>query len=82
MISFKKFNLMDRITATRPYDFISCRNVMIYFDTDTKNALIERFFDVTKDGGYLYVGHAESVAKTSRYTYQKPAIYRRMKKTL
>jgi chemotaxis protein methyltransferase CheR len=80
MISFKKFNLMDKITVSRPYDFISCRNVMIYFDTDTKNALIERFYDVLKDNGYLYIGHAESVAKTSRFTYQKPAVYRRIKK--
>jgi chemotaxis protein methyltransferase CheR len=80
MINFKKFNLMDNIQAPRPYDFISCRNVMIYFDMDTKNKLIERFYDVMKDGGYLFVGHAENVAKTSRYTYVKPAVYRRIKK--
>jgi chemotaxis protein methyltransferase CheR len=53
---------------------------MIYFDMDTKNQLIERFYDVMKDGGFLFVGHAENVAKTSRFTYVKPAIYRRIKK--
>ncbi|MDR0946550.1 MAG: protein-glutamate O-methyltransferase CheR [Ruminococcus sp.] len=82
MITFKKFNLMDSIPSGRPFDFISCRNVMIYFDTDTKNNLIERFYDVMKEGGYFYVGHAENVPKTSRFTYIKPAVYRRLAKKM
>lgn len=77
-ITFKQFNLMDKIPVQRPYDFISCRNVMIYFEQDTKNALVERFYDVTKEGGYLYIGHAESVGRNTKYTYIKPAIYRRI----
>lgn len=80
MIEFRQFNLMDNIPAGRKYDLISCRNVMIYFEMDTKNALVERFYDVTKEGGYLYVGHAESVGKGTRYTYIKPAVYRRISK--
>lgn len=76
-IVYKQFNLMDKIAYQRPYDLISCRNVMIYFEQETKNALIERFYDVTKEGGYLYIGHAESVGKNTRYTYVKPAIYRK-----
>lgn len=78
MVEFRQFNLMDKIVCTKPYDLISCRNVMIYFEMDTKNALIERFYDVTKEGGYLFVGHAESVGKNTRYTYVKPAIYRKL----
>ena len=77
MITFRQFNLMDNIAASKPYDLISCRNVMIYFEQATKNALIERFYDVTRDGGYLFIGHAESVGRDTRYTYIKPAIYRR-----
>lgn len=77
-IEFKQFNLMDKIALGQSYDLISCRNVMIYFEADTKNALIERFFDVTKEGGYLFVGHAESVGKTTRFTYIKPAVYRKV----
>ena len=77
-IVYKKFNLMDNIVYKKPFDLISCRNVMIYFDADTKNALIERFYDCTKNGGYLFIGHAENVSKTTRYKYIKPAIYRRM----
>ncbi|MGN0642306.1 MAG: CheR family methyltransferase [Huintestinicola sp.] len=76
-VVFKKFNLMDEIVYKKPFDLISCRNVMIYFDADTKNKLIERFYDVTKDGGYLFIGHAENVSKSTRYTYVKPAIYRK-----
>lgn len=77
-ITYKQFNLMDRIVAPRPYDFISCRNVMIYFEQETKNALIERFYDVTRENGYLYIGHAESVGKNTRYTYVKPAVYKKV----
>ena len=76
-IVFKKFNLMDPIVIKKPFDLISCRNVMIYFDAKTKNDLIERFYDVTKKGGYLFIGHAENVSRDTRYTYIKPAIYRR-----
>lgn len=77
-ITFRQFNLMNKITAQKPYDLISCRNVMIYFEQETKNALVERFYDVTKENGYLFIGHAESVGRNTRYTYIKPAIYRRM----
>lgn len=78
-VVFKKFNLMDPIVCKKPFDLISCRNVMIYFDAQTKNALIERFYDVTKKGGYLFIGHAENVSRDTRYSYIKPAIYRREK---
>ena len=78
MIEFRQFNLMDKIVCRKPYDLISCRNVMIYFEMDTKNALVERFYDVTKEGGYLFIGHAESVGKGTRYTYIKPAVYRKL----
>ena len=77
-VVFRQFNLMDPIVCSVPFDFISCRNVMIYFEQETKNALIERFYDVTKEGGYLFIGHAESVGKNTRYTYVKPAIYRKV----
>ena len=78
MREFSQLILMVMIPVGRKYDLISCRNVMIYFEMDTKNALVERFYDVTKEGGYLYVGHAESVGKGTRYTYIKPAVYRKI----
>ncbi len=78
---FKHFNLMDPMPEKykqRPFDLIFCRNVMIYFDQPTKNALVNRFYDVLKPGGYLFIGHAESVARSeTKFKYIKPAIYRR-----
>ncbi len=78
-VVYKVFNLMDEIPFRKqPFDLIFCRNVMIYFDMETKNKLIERFFDVLAPGGYLFIGHAESIQRdSSRFTYVKPAIYRK-----
>lgn len=80
-IIFKPFNLMDpmpKAFVARPFDLIFCRNVMIYFDQPTKNALVNRFYEVVKPGGYFYIGHAESVPRgETKFEYIKPAIYRR-----
>ena len=76
-VIYKQFNLMDKIVYKKPFDLISCRNVMIYFDADTKAELIERLYDATKPGGYFFIGHAENVQKSTRYQFIKPAIYRR-----
>lgn len=83
-VIFKTFNLMDPMPdkyKTKPFDLIFCRNVMIYFDQPTKEALVERFYDVVKPGGYFYIGHAESVNRSAtRFDYIQPAIYRRPEK--
>lgn len=77
-VIFRKGNLMDNFTFKKPFDLISCRNVMIYFDSATKDKLIDKFYNCTADGGYLFVGHSEVVNKKSTsYTYVKPAIYKR-----
>jgi chemotaxis protein methyltransferase CheR len=76
-VIYREFNLMNQIVCKSPYHLISCRNVMIYFDAPTKNDLVERFYDVAKPGGYLFVGHAESVSKNSRWGYIEPAIYKK-----
>ena len=78
-ILFRKFNLMEtRMPFKKKFHIIWCRNVMIYFDLKTKNALIERFYDITEPGGYLFIGHSESVARgDTRYRYIMPAIYRK-----
>lgn len=78
-VVYKVFNLMDEIPFRKqPFDLIFCRNVMIYFDMETKNKLINRLYDVLAPGGYLFIGHAESVQRDqSGFTYVKPAIYRK-----
>ncbi len=78
-VIFRTFNLMDPIRFRLKFDVIFCRNVMIYFDQDTKNQLVNRFYDATNPGGYLLIGHSESVDKTAtRYKYIQPALYRKM----
>ncbi|MCL2058931.1 MAG: protein-glutamate O-methyltransferase CheR [Oscillospiraceae bacterium] len=78
-IIFRRFNLMERnLPFKKKFHNIWCRNVMIYFDIKTKNELVERFYDATEPGGYLFVGHSESISRTeTRYKYVKPAIYRK-----
>lgn len=80
-VIFKTFNLMDPMPdkyKAKPFDLIFCRNVMIYFDQPTKQALVNRFYDVVKPGGYFFIGHAESVNRQdTQFDYIKPAIYRK-----
>ncbi|MDE7399794.1 MAG: protein-glutamate O-methyltransferase CheR [Oscillospiraceae bacterium] len=83
-VIFKTFNLMDQMPdkyKAKQFDLIFCRNVMIYFDQPTKEALVERFYDVVKPGGYFYIGHAESINRNAtRFNYIQPAIYRKPEK--
>lgn len=78
-VIFRTFNLMDPIKFRLNFDVIFCRNVMIYFDQPTKDALINRFYNATNPGGYLLIGHSESLNKeTTPYKYLKPATYRKI----
>ncbi|MCI8342676.1 MAG: protein-glutamate O-methyltransferase CheR [Firmicutes bacterium] len=77
-VIFRTFNLMDPIRFKIPFDVIFCRNVMIYFDQPTKDALVERFYNATNPGGYLLIGHSESINRgASKYQYLMPATYRK-----
>ena len=74
----RKVALITLCLKKAPFDLIFCRNVMIYFEMETKLALVKRFYDVLRPGGYLFIGHAESIPRDSTdYEYIKPAIYRR-----
>ena len=77
-IIFKKINLMEPFAFKRKFDVIFCRNVMIYFDRETKLDLVNRFYEVTEPGGYLFIGHSEFLEKDRiKYEYVKPAVYRK-----
>lgn len=78
MIHFARFNLKDSISFNEGFDIIFCRNVMIYFDKETQRVLINRFYDCLKDGGYLFVGHSESLTGLAhRFRYIEPSVYRK-----
>jgi len=76
-VVYRTFNLMDPINFKSRFHTIFCRNVMIYFDAQTKAALIERMYDALYPGGYLFVGHTESVSRPTRFEYVKPSVYRK-----
>jgi chemotaxis protein methyltransferase CheR len=61
MITFGRLNFMEDWPVRGPFDVIFCRNVMIYFDQPTKLKLVERFTDLLRIGGWLYIGHSESL---------------------
>lgn len=80
-VIFKVFNLMDEIVYKKPFDIIFCRNVMIYFDAETTTKLVKRFYDATAEGGYLFIGHSESIDKErTGYTYVRPSTYQKITK--
>ena len=65
LVSFKRLNLLDEQWPMRgKFDFIFCRNVMIYFDKKTQHAILEKIAERLKPGGLLFVGHSESFHNT------------------
>ena len=79
-ITYRKFNLMEnRFPFKKKFHVIFCRNVMIYFDNETRDALVNRFYEASEDGAYLFIGHSESLNNTgTRYQYLQPAVYRKI----
>lgn len=61
-IGFARLNLMDLSYGVGdPMDIIFCRNVLIYFDKATQIGVLKRLCDNLKSGGYLFIGHSETL---------------------
>ena len=60
MIQWQKFNLKDSMGAFGPFDIVFCRNVLIYFDTETKAKILGNIRGALKPGGYLVLGASET----------------------
>jgi chemotaxis protein methyltransferase CheR len=86
LVSFGQLNLLapEQWTVLGQFDVILCRNVMIYFNSDGKKKMVENFHRKLDDGGFLLLGHSESLmnistAFTLRHflhdmVYQKPEL--------
>ncbi len=78
-VIFRSFNLMNsNFPFKKKFHVIFCRNVMIYFDAQTKKDLTDRFYDSMEPGGFLFIGHSESLNREeTRFEYVTPAVYRK-----
>lgn len=78
LLTFKQLNLMHDWPMKGPFHLIFCRNVIIYFDKPTQRVLIDRYADILVDGGYLILGHSESLFNVSdRFKLIGNTIYRK-----
>jgi chemotaxis protein methyltransferase CheR len=78
IVTFYRLNLKDPYPFKGLFDFIFCRNVMIYFDKKTQEELVNKMAAFLSPGGYFCVGHSESLTGlTHKLSYVRPAIYRK-----
>ena len=79
LITFKQLNLMHAWPMKGPFDFIFCRNVVIYFSKETQKQLFQRYAGITVDKGHLFIGHSESLFKVNtQYSLIGNTIYQKI----
>lgn len=78
-VIFREFNLMNQTYPfKKKFHIIFCRNVMIYFEEETKNKLVKKLYDSLDKGGYLFIGHSEAINKEAvDFKYVCPSVYRK-----
>jgi len=78
-VRFRRLNFMENFTFAEELDIIFCRNVVIYFDRQTQEKLFSRFCRKLLPGGYLFIGHSESLAGMDLPLEPvAPTVYRRV----
>lgn len=77
-VRYMRQNLMDGKPGAEKFDIIFCRNVLIYFQTHERAAVVRNLANALKPGGYLFIGHSESLLGCDPgLTYIRPSIYRK-----
>ncbi len=77
-VNFRQLNLMEDFRFRERMDLIFCRNVVIYFEKPVQEALVKKLADSMIRGGYLFIGHSESLSgRDLPLVRYKPTIYRR-----
>ncbi len=79
LVLFRRLNFMSSSFPFQgKFHMLFCRNVMIYFDTETKNRLVEKFHRYMYPESYLFIGHSESLGRNNDlFRYIQPALYRK-----
>ncbi len=84
LVQFENLNFMNRpaMRKMRGFDFVFCRNVLIYFEDKARKEVVDHLFNALNPGGFIFLGHAESIGRiTTKFrlrrlgkalTYQKP----------
>jgi chemotaxis protein methyltransferase CheR len=87
LVSFSCLNLLDpyKTSLISNMDVIFCRNVIIYFDKEAKKKVIESFYEKLREGGYLLLGHSESLINISNAfalrTLKNDMVYQKLHRT-
>ncbi len=77
-VTYRRFNLLnERYPFKQQFDSVFCRNVMIYFDNDTRRSVVGKMLGVTRVGGYLFVGAAEAIPPGFNVTQVAASVYRK-----
>ena len=77
-VVFRRANLLEPVPRRQRFPAVFCRNVMIYFDQPSQEKVVTQLAECLEPGGYLFVGHAESLTRVAHsLDYVKPAIYRK-----
>jgi len=78
-VTFRLFNLMEPFPFHNPFDIIFCRNVMIYFNREIQEKLVNNFYSSLGDNGLLFIGHSESLIQVKHnFSYHEPTIYKKL----
>lgn len=79
-VLFRRFNLIEeQFPFRKKFHVIFCRNVMIYFNEQTKRALIQKFYESIALGGYLFIGQSETIDKGDyRFKSVMPSVYKKV----
>jgi chemotaxis protein methyltransferase CheR len=78
LVEFRRINLVEPYPEMQPFPVIFCRNVMIYFDKPTQEQVVNRLSPYLEPGGYLFIGHSESLMGTNQpLEYVAPAVYQK-----
>ena len=77
-VLFRQFNLMDEFPFKRKMHVVFMRNVMIYFDKETKRELVQKVYDAMEPGGYLFIGRTEAIDRNyTDFELVQPSIFRK-----